>query len=114
MKKLPLLVLPRKTRTQDWGAEQILLAQQNTKQLVWLYARKEWQGRCKGYTHQPAELQLREPDQLCERVQRSHCLHEGGRLSLRLLQSYAKTIDAFFGCEVTKHLSTKHTLILEN
>lgn len=101
------IVLPSCEHGVDWGAKRLLLARIGTKALTWTKGHTSWCGR--GETaYYPAELNLIDLARTLDYT----TLHEGGRLSHRLIAQYAEKIDAFFGCPVAKRINHRFTLIV--
>lgn len=104
------IVRPRRENGSDWDSQRIVLCKYGTKELWWWTSRKSWQDRLVGYQYEPGELVTAD-------VSRAHLfntVHNGGRLSKKLLETYAAKIDEFFGVPgLTNKLSPKTTLVVE-
>ena len=105
------VILPRRTNGVDWGSVRWLLARHGTKELWWLTSGKEWFGLMEGYQLRPGQLIISlDPGKIYGSEVR---LHEGGRLSKNLLYENAKAIDEYFGCDVSRALHPKHTVVVK-
>lgn len=98
---------PRRERGRDWGSERFILARMGVEELLWWTSRSEWTGRLGGCRPAPACLIV------VDALGSWRVLHEGGRLSKRMLSEHAGAINEFFGCEVADKLDPKKTLIIE-
>lgn len=99
----------RKSPGVDWQCSIVVLARYGPKELWW-EGSKRWRSE-----YFPAELILVDDGERrwssCTYGHKT--LHEGGRLSAKLLAAHAATIDEFFGCPVAEKLDPKKTLLIE-
>lgn len=113
IKVVQRIILPRRDGGSDWGTERFLLARRGKIELFWWKAHKAWQDRLIGYQPEPASLSLQLPQ---AGVNFTYCitstLHEGGRLSRKLLLQYADKINEAFGVKIADKLDPQKTLLI--
>lgn len=108
MKVIEQLILPRVDQEQgvDYGAPARVLVKRGGQMLTWQPGGSFWNGLT-GTGYDPASLQVRGESRVGSRI------HEGGRLSRKLLAQRAPEIDAVFGRGVAEKIDPKRTLILD-
>lgn len=109
---VPLIVRPRHDRGVDWGQDRKVVARNGIAEILWVPG-----NTCRigiGFTEYfPAELQF-VPD--VEKSMDYKSLHEGGRLSRRLLESCG--VDSLMAAglsdtpNVTRHWKPRHTVVI--
>jgi hypothetical protein len=110
MQLVSQLIAPRVSvsRGVDHGTIGKILVKKESIELVWRGGSTYWSGM-NGNRYSQASLQIIGIGN--DRVGRE--LHEGGRLSARVIRECAKKIDAIFGNGTAEHIDIKKTLVLE-
>jgi hypothetical protein len=111
-KQVERIVRPRMTPGVDFGADRVVLVRDGDKELWWRLSHKTWMGLIFGYQHTGATLELVSDAYLGYPNLKE--LHEGGRLSRKLLTQYADKINKFFGCQVAQAIDPKKTLVADD
>lgn len=107
------IILGRYERGVDHESRRAVLARDaQGHELLWQFAGKGWVNLLHGYQPFPARLVLRDTTNQPLGWAAERALHEGGRLSRRLLATHEKAIDEFFGIAVVARLLPGKTLLL--
>jgi hypothetical protein len=113
MNYIGLTIRPRHEDGVDWSAERIVLVTDGQRELWWRKTGKRWGDQLHPSIHMPGSLMLVFVNKNNGRDSRVRRLHEGGRLSKRLLLQHREAIDQFFGQDgVAAAVDPRRTLVL--
>lgn len=104
------IILPRRPSFYlDLGADRKVLVQKGDETLEWRPGYSVTEDMMSGQVYQPAALVLRKP----EKDPLGIDLHEGGRLSKKMLSQYRAAIVEEFGEKAFDAIDTRKTVIVD-
>lgn len=106
-----IVLKKRQTPGVNWSSDCFVLVHRGHKELWWWTARPYYLGSLGGTVNQAAEL-IPVDTSANYPLYKQRTLHEGGRLSRKLLGNFASEIAEFFGCEQLPILSPRKTPII--
>lgn len=95
----------------DWGKTKVLARNAAGVMLVWISGGSVWNGLSASTNYCASELRILRTERLNGRIM-GLILHEGGRLSKRLIAAHTERIDAELGAGAALRITLKGTVSL--
>jgi hypothetical protein len=109
-KEIGLRIAPRIDAGCDYGIDGEILLEHNDVRLVWRNGSKQWNGRGNPQKYYPTELQLFDYSKIGD-WPKHMTLHEGGRLTKKIIEEHADRIKKAFGVDELPEIKKGSTYV---